>query len=72
VLGTKKPTPRDRQSERERLLAEIEDLEREHLAGNVGPKTYEKARRELLDALARTFVDETAPRPSPRRRARAV
>jgi|GEM_PF-612995 len=58
VLGAQKPSSRDRKNERARLLAEIEELERAHLAGDVGPKTYEKARRELLDELARTFAEE--------------
>jgi hypothetical protein len=58
VLGAKKPRSRDRKIERGRLLAELEDLERARQAGDVGPKTYERARRELLDALTRTFADE--------------
>ena len=41
--------------ERQRLLEELEDLERAHLAGEVGPKTYERARRELVDAIAHTL-----------------
>lgn len=67
VLGTKKPAKTDKKTERARLLAEIEELERAKLAGDVGPKTYERARRELLDALARTFADDT-PAPAKRRR----
>ena len=46
--------------ERARLLAELEELERAHRAGDVGPKTHERARRELIDAIARTLV--AAPR----------
>jgi hypothetical protein len=42
-------------AERLRLLDEIEGLERGRVAGDVGPKTYERARRQLLDALARTL-----------------
>jgi len=42
-------------SERDELLSEIEDLERARLRGEVGPKTYEKARRDLVDALAQTL-----------------
>jgi hypothetical protein len=34
------------------LLDELGELERGRLAGDVGPKTYEKIRRELVDALA--------------------
>jgi hypothetical protein len=41
--------------ERAQLLSEFEELERMHQSGEVGPKTYERARRELIDALARTF-----------------
>jgi hypothetical protein len=40
---------------RQALLAELEDLERAHVAGDVGPKTYERARRELLVSIARTL-----------------
>jgi hypothetical protein len=58
VLSSKKPPKRDRKNERARLLLELEDLERAHLAGDVGPKTYERARREILDAIARTFSTE--------------
>jgi hypothetical protein len=60
VLGAKKPAPSNRKSERERLLAEIEELERAHAEKQIGPKTYEAGRRTLLDALARTFVDDTS------------
>jgi hypothetical protein len=42
--------------ERARLLTELEELERSHRAGDVGPKTYERARRELIDAIARTLA----------------
>lgn len=62
VLGTKKPTRRDPKSERERLLADLEDLERARLAGDIGPKTYERARRELIDQLARTFSSDAPAR----------
>ena len=40
---------------RARLLADMEELERAYAAGDVGPKTYERARRELIDAIARTL-----------------
>jgi hypothetical protein len=55
VLGTRRARPVDPKNERARLLAELEALERGHRAGDIGPKTYERARRELLDDLARTF-----------------
>jgi hypothetical protein len=58
VIGTRKPSRRDRRNERARLLAELEDLERARLAGDVGPKTYESARRTLLDGIAKTFADD--------------
>jgi hypothetical protein len=41
---------------RARLLADLEELERAHRAGDVGPKTYERARRELIDSIARSLV----------------
>ena len=49
-----------RGKERARVLAEIEELERARRAGEVGPRTYENARRELIDALARTLAGEAA------------
>ena len=60
VLGSKKPGKVEKKTERARLLAELEELERAKAAGDVGPKTYERARRELLDAIAHTFDGETA------------
>src|SRR6185312_11839992 len=47
---------RDRQAARSRLLGEIGDLERAHAAGQVGPKTYERVRRDLVEALAHTLI----------------
>ncbi|MEO8801211.1 MAG: hypothetical protein ABI551_25185, partial [Polyangiaceae bacterium] len=41
--------------ERQRLLGDLEDLERARLAGDVGPKTYARARREIIDSIARTL-----------------
>src|SRR6185312_3216048 len=41
---------------RARLLEELEELERARRLGDVGPKTYERARRELIDAIARTLA----------------
>lgn len=46
----------DAKSARSMLLEELAELERAHRVGEVGPKTYERARRELIDALARTLV----------------
>ncbi|MFO0668463.1 MAG: hypothetical protein U0235_02390 [Polyangiaceae bacterium] len=48
----------ERGKERARLLAELEDLERARRDGDIGPRTYENARRELIDALARTLAAE--------------
>lgn len=48
---------------RQQLLAELEELERAHRAGDVGPKTYERARREIIDSIARTLAG-TADAPS--------
>jgi hypothetical protein len=41
---------------RSALLDELVELERARTASEVGPKTYERMRRELLDALARTLA----------------
>ena len=41
---------------RNALLEELAELERARAAGDVGPRSYERARRELLDALARTLM----------------
>ena len=46
----------DAKTLRSNILGGLADLERAHLAGDVGPKTYERVRRELIDALARTLV----------------
>jgi hypothetical protein len=40
------------------LLDEMLDLERAKERGEIGPKTYERARRELVDAIARTLAPE--------------
>ena len=58
VVGARKPPRPDASAERQRLLAEIEGLERAKASGEVGPKTYERTRRDLLDAVARTFAEE--------------
>jgi hypothetical protein len=38
------------------VLEELAELERARAAGEVGPKTYERAYRELIDAIARSLV----------------
>jgi len=74
VLGTKKAPPRDHKGERARLLEALSALEQGHRDGTIGPKTYERARRELIDDIARTFADDKpATKPSgakPKRTAR--
>lgn len=42
------------------LLADLEELERSHQAGDIGPKTYERARRQLIDEIARTLASPIA------------
>ncbi|MGD0677975.1 MAG: hypothetical protein ABSC94_21385 [Polyangiaceae bacterium] len=41
---------------RQSLLDDLGALERAHASGEVGPNTYERARRELLDSIALTLV----------------
>jgi hypothetical protein len=41
---------------RAELLERYAELERGRRSGDVGPKTYERAQREIIDAIARTFV----------------
>jgi hypothetical protein len=43
-------------SEQAAVLEELAELERGRLSGEIGPKTHERVRRELIDALARTLV----------------
>jgi hypothetical protein len=59
----KPPRSEREKSARARLLAELLELEEAHRAGDVGPKTYERARRELVDAIALT-LDEDAAKPT--------
>jgi hypothetical protein len=47
-------------AKRELLLGELRSLEDAFAAGDVGPKTYEKERRDLIDAIAMTFVKREA------------
>ncbi|HEY2368150.1 MAG TPA: hypothetical protein VGH87_17245 [Polyangiaceae bacterium] len=51
-LARKRNTKAGVKRDRERILQEVEDLERAHVRGDIGPKTYERARRELVDELA--------------------
>jgi len=54
-VGRKASTAAGARSERADLLAEMEELERLHRSGEIGPKTYERTRRELVDAIAQTL-----------------
>jgi len=43
--------------DRKAILEELAELERARATGDVGPKTYERAYRALIDALARTLAE---------------
>ncbi len=45
--------------DRTRVLHALEELEDAHARGDVGPKTYERARRELIDELAASLAAKT-------------
>ena len=49
--------PRDLRVARKGLLEDLEDLERAHRRGDVGPKTYEREKRVLLERLAAVLRD---------------
>jgi hypothetical protein len=51
-----KPSKGATKGRRTVLLEELADLERARAAGEVGPKTYEHARRQLIDSLSRTLA----------------
>jgi len=55
AFSARRRSPHPLIQERAYILDELEALERGHLAGDIGPKTYERARRELMDDLARMF-----------------
>jgi hypothetical protein len=48
---------KDRQRAREGLLSQLGDLEAAHRSGEVGPKTYERARKEIIEGIARTLIE---------------
>ena len=57
------PKKRDASKSREAILEAITSLEAAHARGDVGPKSFEHLRRELLDQLALTLlVDDTVDR----------
>lgn len=49
--------PRDLRTAKKLLLEDLEDLERAHRRGDVGPKTYEREKRVLLERLAVVLRD---------------
>jgi hypothetical protein len=69
VLGMRKPPVRDLKGERQRLLDALKDLEIAHARGDIGPKTYERSRREIVDEIAKTFAAEPRPAKKPRKAA---
>lgn len=69
VLGARKPKARSPKLDRKRLLDELAELEDAHARGDVGPKTYERARRECIDRIAKTFADESPAKKAPRKAA---
>ncbi len=70
VMGSRKPPPKDPRRERERLLQALSAVERAHAEGAIGPKTYERERRERIDDLARTFATEPDARCTPPKKRR--
>lgn len=57
---------RDLVDAREALLRDIVELEKQHRAGAIGPKTYERLRGALLDALDRLVVRIQSASPPPK------
>jgi hypothetical protein len=51
---------RDAKITRDALLEELAGLERAHTSGEVGPRTYERVRRELLQSLAYALAQRKA------------
>lgn len=54
-------TNEDRDRARDLLLSELVAVENAHRAKEIGPKTYEQARRTLLDSLARLTEEKRQP-----------
>ncbi len=52
----KRPAADDATARRQTLLDDLVGLEQARAAGDVGPRTYERARRDILDAVARTLL----------------
>ena len=53
--GKKRSDARAKKDQRALWLEELAELERAHASGEIGPKTYERARRELIDQIALTL-----------------
>jgi hypothetical protein len=51
---------KDQKDIRKELLAELVQLEDAHKRGDIGPQTYARARRELIDQIALTFAPAPA------------
>lgn len=60
VFGSRKATRKATSHERERILEALEALEQARTNGTLGPNTYERERRELIDDLARMLAREDA------------
>jgi hypothetical protein len=54
--GRKPPTRAGTRARRAALLDDLFELERARATGEVGPKTYERSKREILDALSRLLA----------------
>lgn len=54
--GKRRNDARARKDSRALLLDELSELEQAHGRGDIGPKTYERARRELVDQIALTLA----------------
>ena len=54
--GKRRSDARARKDSRAAFLDELADLEQAHARGDIGPKTYERARRELVDQIALTLA----------------
>jgi hypothetical protein len=54
-VGRRAVVPREQRTTRSAILEELAALVRAHEAGEIGPKTYERSRRQLIVELARTL-----------------
>jgi hypothetical protein len=58
--ASSRSSEQDVEQARELLLEELVALEKAHRAGEIGPASYERLRRELLDSVARLDGEKTA------------